>query len=159
MGKPRLLVIYHFFHPDQVVSARIFSDLAEEQARRGWDVTALTCNRSHAEPRVKRPAYEEWNGVKIHRAFRPAWSQKHPLPRLANTAWMLNAWILRSMALGPFDAIVIGSDPSFAAALAIPLRACDRGRRSFTGASTSTPTRSWRSGAARRAPWRARRAR
>lgn len=122
MGKPRLLVIYHFFHPDQVVSARMFSDLAEEQARRGWDVTALTCNRSHADPRVNLPAYEEWNGVRIHRTFRPAWSQKSPLPRLANTAWMLGAWPLRSLALGTFDAIVIGSDPSFAAALAIPLR-------------------------------------
>src|SRR5437763_157009 len=75
MPRPRLLVLYHFFHPDQVVSARIFSDLAEEQAKRGWDVTALTCNRSHAEASARYPSHERWNGVQIHRAFRPAWSQ------------------------------------------------------------------------------------
>jgi colanic acid biosynthesis glycosyl transferase WcaI len=122
-ARPRLLVLYHFFHPDPVVSARIFSDLAEEQTRRGWEVTVLTCNRSHADSAVRYAADETWNGVRIHRVFRPAWSQKHPVPRLGNSAWLLSAWLLRSRQLGDFDAIVIGSDPSFAAALAIPLRA------------------------------------
>jgi len=123
MRQRRLLVLYHFFHPDQVVSARIFSDLAEEQAKRGWEVTALTCNRSHANPAESYPPDERWNGVQIQRLFRPAWSQKHPVPRLANSAWMLGAWFLRTLRLDAFDAVVIGSDPSFAAALAIPLRA------------------------------------
>ena len=122
-ARPRLLVFYHFFHPDQVVSARIFSDFAEEQARRGWDVTAVTCNRAHGDDAARFPAEELWNGVRIVRVFRPAWSQKRPLPRLGNSGWLLSAWFLRSTRLGPFDAIVIGSDPSFAASLAIPLRA------------------------------------
>jgi colanic acid biosynthesis glycosyl transferase WcaI len=120
--RPRLLVLYHFFHPDQVVSARIFSDFAEEQSRRGWDVTALTCNRSHADLHISYPPQETWNEVRIYRVYRPAWSQKHPLSRLGNSAWTLSAWLLRTLALGHFDAIVIGSDPSFAATLAIPLR-------------------------------------
>src|SRR5262245_10426813 len=125
MSSPRrrLLVLYHYFHPEQVVSARIFSDLAVEQARRGWDVTALTCNRSHLDETVRYPPDELWNGVQIHRVFRPAWSQKRPLPRLGNSAWTLSAWLLRAVRLGKFDAVVIGSDPSFAASLAIPLRA------------------------------------
>jgi colanic acid biosynthesis glycosyl transferase WcaI len=122
MPRRRLLVLYHFFHPDQVVSARIFSDLAEEQSKRGWDVTALTCNRSHGEASTRYASHDRWNGVEIHRVFRPAWSQKHPMSRLGNSVWMLSAWFLRSLKLGTFDAIVIGSDPSFAVALAIPLR-------------------------------------
>jgi colanic acid biosynthesis glycosyl transferase WcaI len=121
--RPRLLVLYHFFHPDVVVSAQILSGFAEEQARRGWDVTAVTSNRSHGDGPERLASEEIWNDVRIHRVFRPAWSQKRPLPRLANSAWMLTAWFLRSLRLGAFDAIVIGSDPSFAAALAIPLRA------------------------------------
>jgi len=120
---PRLLVLYHFFHPDQVVSARIFSDFAAEQARRGWDVTALTTNRSLDDEAARYPAAETWNGVSIHRVFRPAWSQKRPVPRLGNSAWTLAAWFARALQLGPFDAVVLGSDPSFAASLAIPLRA------------------------------------
>jgi len=120
---PRLLVLYHFFHPDQVVSARIFSDFAAEQVRRGWNVTALTTNRSLDDASARYPGQETWNGVKIHRVFRPAWTQKRPVPRLGNSAWTLAAWFARALQLGPFDAVVIGSDPSFAASLAIPLRA------------------------------------
>jgi glycosyltransferase involved in cell wall biosynthesis len=122
-ARPRLLVLYHFFHPDQVVSARIFSDFAAEQARRGWNVTAVTCNRSHGDGDASFPPEELWNDVRILRVYRPAWSQKKPLPRLGNSAWLLSAWFLRTKTLGELDAIVIGSDPSFAAALAIPLRA------------------------------------
>jgi glycosyltransferase involved in cell wall biosynthesis len=122
-SRPRLLVLYHFFHPDQVVSARIFSDFAAERARQGWDVTVLTCNRSHGDEAAVYPAEETWNGVRIRRVFRPSWSQKKPLPRLGNSAWLLGAWFLESTKLGDFDAIVIGSDPSFAASIAIPLRA------------------------------------
>jgi glycosyltransferase involved in cell wall biosynthesis len=118
-----LLVLYHFFHPDQVVSARLFSDLAVEQARRGWDVTALTCNRSHGDESVRYPAQESWSGVHIRRVFRPGWSQKKPLPRMGNSAWLIGAWFLETTKLGDFDAIVIGSDPTFAASIAIPLRA------------------------------------
>jgi glycosyltransferase involved in cell wall biosynthesis len=44
------------------------------------------------------------------------------VPRLGNSAWTLSAWFLHSLRLEAFDAIIIGSDPSFAAALAIPLR-------------------------------------
>jgi colanic acid biosynthesis glycosyl transferase WcaI len=165
-ARPRLLVLYHFFHPDRVVSARIFSDLAAEQARRGWDVTALTCNRSHADPTARFPAQELWNDVRIVRVFRPAWSQKRPLPRLGNSAWTLSAWFARALQLGPFDAVVIGSDPSFAASLAIPLRAAwprvpilhwcldvfpDAGEEEWTGATRllSPPSRAIMSAAYR----------
>src|SRR6266436_1579203 len=120
---PRLLVLYHFFHPEQVVSASIFSDFAAEQARRGWDVTALTCNRSHGDDDVRLPPEELWSGARVRRDFRPAWSQKKPLPRLGNSAWLLSAWFLETIKLGAFDAIVVGSDPTFAVSIAIPLRA------------------------------------
>jgi glycosyltransferase involved in cell wall biosynthesis len=166
-ARPRLLVFYHFFHPDEVVSARIFSDFAVEQARRGWDVTAVTCNRAHGDGAARFPSEEIWNGVRIVRVFRPAWSQKKPLPRLANTAWLINVWFLRSLELGPFDAIVIGSDPMFSATLAIPLRAArrrtpilhwcldvfpDAGEAEWTGATRllSPPARALMSAAYRR---------
>jgi colanic acid biosynthesis glycosyl transferase WcaI len=119
---PRLLVCYHFFHPDDVVSARMFTDLAVEQARRGWEVTALACNRSWRDPQARLPAREEWRGVHIHRVFRPPWDQARPVQRLGNSAWMLAAWFLRALRLGRFDAIVIGSDPAFSPLVAMALR-------------------------------------
>ncbi|MES1209494.1 MAG: glycosyltransferase family 4 protein [Pseudomonadota bacterium] len=119
---PRLLLLYHFFHPDDVVSARMFSDLAVEQRRRGWDVVALTSNRSCFDPDRTYPAREDWAGGEIHRVFRPPLKQSRPVQRLANSAWMTAAWLARAAGLGPFDAVVIGSDPAFAPLIGPGLR-------------------------------------
>lgn len=119
---PRLLLCYHFFHPDDVAGARMFTDLAIEQSRRGWEVSALAGNRLWRDPRVVLPHFERWNGIDIHRVFRPPWDQARPIERLGNSAWMLAAWLARAARLGPFDAIVIGSDPAFSALIVPALR-------------------------------------
>ncbi len=122
---PRLLLCYHFFHPDDVVSARMFSDLAVEQQRRGWQVDVLTSNRLWRNPRAQLPARENWDGVGIHRVYRPPWDQARALQRLGNSAWMTAAWLMAARALGETgapDAIVIGSDPAFSPTLALGLR-------------------------------------
>jgi hypothetical protein len=119
---PRVLLIYHFFHPDDVVSARLYSELAAGLRARGWDVTALTSNRSWADPHVRLPSRERWHGVTIERAYRPPWDQAKPLHRIANASWLLGAWLRRVATMRPFDAVVIGSDPTFAAAFVLPLR-------------------------------------
>jgi colanic acid biosynthesis glycosyl transferase WcaI len=119
---PRLLLAYHFFHPDDVVSARIFSDLAVEQQRRGWEVTVVTSNRSCFDQARRFDPFEDWNGVQIHRVFRPPFTQSRPLQRLANSGWMTAAWLARIGELGPFDAIVVGSDPAFAPTMGRALR-------------------------------------
>lgn len=38
----RILLIYHFFQPDPVISARLFAELAEELERAGHRVTVFT---------------------------------------------------------------------------------------------------------------------
>lgn len=119
---PRLLLAYHFFHPDDVVSARMFSDLAVEQRRRGWEVVALTSNRSCFDPTRSYPAREDWQGVQIHRLFRPPLRQSRPVERLTNSGWMTASWLARAATLGPFDAAVVGSDPAFAPLIGPGLR-------------------------------------
>jgi colanic acid biosynthesis glycosyl transferase WcaI len=119
---PRLLLAYHFFHPDDVVSARMFSDLATEQRRRGWEVVALTSNRSCFDPRRVYPPREDWGGVEIRRAFRPPLRQSRPIERLLNSGWMTAAWLAQAARLGPIDAAVVGSDPAFAPLIGPGLR-------------------------------------
>jgi colanic acid biosynthesis glycosyl transferase WcaI len=119
---PRLLLAYHFFHPDDVISARIFSDFAVEQQRRGWQVSVVTSNRSCFDPARVYPRFEDWNGIEIHRLFRPPWTQARPLQRLANSGWMTAAWLTKIRGLGPFDAAVVGSDPAFCASVGPGMR-------------------------------------
>jgi len=123
---PRLLLAYHFFHPDDVVSARIFSDFAVEQQRRGWEVSVVTSNRSCFDPARTYPPFEDWNGIQIHRVFRPPWTQARPVQRLGNSGWMTAAWLAKisrlTARLGAFDAVVVGSDPAFCASVGRGLR-------------------------------------
>lgn len=123
-GSPvRALLAYHFFRPDDVVSARLFTDLAVGLQERGWEVTALTSVRSWADPTKRFAAHERWRGISIERVMRPAWDQRRPRQRMLNSAWMLSAWLVRALTLRPpFDAVIIGSDPAFAPLLVPVLR-------------------------------------
>lgn len=113
MGE-RTLVIYHFFHPDDVVSARILSNLAEGLAMRRWAVTALTSDRIHGDPKARVEKREEmWRGVRIHRASRPAFKQSSNLGRLLNAFWLMARWLMFIARQPAYDAVVLGSDPQF----------------------------------------------
>jgi len=122
MLRPKVLLAYHFFHPDGVVSARLFSDLALGLHRRGWSVTVLTSNRTWGRPSVRLSRREHWNDVAIERIHRPDWAQERPVQRLLNSAWLLAGWLAVAPRLGRFDAAVVGSDPAFAPVLLHPLR-------------------------------------
>jgi colanic acid biosynthesis glycosyl transferase WcaI len=109
----RVGVLYQFFHPDDVVSARIFSDFCAELSRRGWEVTAWPCNRPCHDAKERYPLTEEWEGVAIRRIWRPALRQASKLGRVVNAAWMFAAWcwaLLRDRRNRP-DVLVIGTDP------------------------------------------------
>src|SRR5262249_51799946 len=82
-----------------------------------------TSNRSWRDPHVRYPATEDWDGVRIHRVARPPWDQARRLARLGNSGWLLPGLLARILSLPAPDAIVIGSDPTFAPLLALGLRA------------------------------------
>ncbi|MBR6371669.1 MAG: hypothetical protein IKS20_00665, partial [Victivallales bacterium] len=65
-----VLLIYHFFHPDTVISARLYSDLAEDLVAAGHEVTVYASNRC-IRAKGELPECEEWRGVKIRRFARP----------------------------------------------------------------------------------------
>ncbi len=109
---PRILVLYHFLPPDDVVSAQIFGDLCEGLAARGWTVTARPCNRSCFEPHARHRLCETWRGVTIRRVWRPPLSQSSAIGRILNALWMTGAWSLEALRPEPMpDAVLVGTDP------------------------------------------------
>jgi glycosyltransferase involved in cell wall biosynthesis len=125
---PKALVLYHYFHPDDVVSARHFSDLATGLASRGWDVTVLPCNRGCRDESQEFGAEEHWEGLTIRRVWRPAFRQASSLGRVLNTAWMLAAWSLASLRERP-DILIVGTDPMFGVLVALPWKTLRPGTR------------------------------
>jgi colanic acid biosynthesis glycosyl transferase WcaI len=113
--KPSILLLYHFFFPDDVAGASYMYQLAQELTHRGWHVTVLTTNRYCHEPHCYIPHKEEHiQGIHVIRLPRPAWNQAYPLQRIMNSAWVIAGWLLKLVRMQSFDVILVGSDPAFA---------------------------------------------
>jgi colanic acid biosynthesis glycosyl transferase WcaI len=124
---PCVTLLYHFFHPDDVVSARQFSDLGVSLAATGWSVIARPCNRTwtgHNNALPPLAARERWQAVDIRRVWRPALEQASNLGRAINAVWMLAAWTLAAAfsRRHEHEAVIIGTDPVFAVLVALPWR-------------------------------------
>ena len=109
---PKALIFYHFFYPDDVISATIISELAEGLVKRGWDVTAMPSNRSCHDGSSTYPSVEEWKGVHIRRVWRPGLRQASVAGRLLNAVWMIFRWSMAALSFRyAADVIIIGTDP------------------------------------------------
>ena len=124
MPNPHAVLLYHYFHPDPVVSARLFADIAEGLTARGWDVTAMPCTRGCRDESQSFPKQETWSGGRVERIWRPNWKQSSTRGRLFNTAWMLAAWSWRALTTKrrPREVMVVGSDPPLSVLTALPWR-------------------------------------
>jgi colanic acid biosynthesis glycosyl transferase WcaI len=117
---PRALVLYHFFHPDDVVSSRHFSDMAAGLAERGWQVIARPSNRSCRDESRNYMRSETARNIRIERVWRPRFRQARALGRLLNAVWMLAAWSLATFRTNAPDLLVVGTDPILSVFVAIP---------------------------------------
>ena len=109
----RILLIYHFFHPDTVISARLYSDLAEDLVKAGHEVTVYTSNRC-IRKEGELPESEEWHGVKIRRFSRPDFRQGSNIGRVLNSLILQRKWLKAFKEhRNDFDAVIVGTDPQF----------------------------------------------
>ena len=114
--KPSITLLYHFFYPDDVVSARHFTQFAEGLRDCGWQVRILTSNRYCRYPKKTIPQSKElWNDIEIVRVYRPSFPQSKNYGRMLNTIWILFGWSWHLLFLKRTDVIVVGTDPQFAA--------------------------------------------
>ena len=120
----QLHLLYHFFHPDDVISARLFSDLAESALQHGHRVSVMPSVRSCHDGEAAYPKRENWKGVEIHRVWRPDWKQGSNRGRVGNTIAMLAGWTWRALwtRRSKNETVVIGTDPPLGVLIAIPWR-------------------------------------
>lgn len=119
-----VVLLYHFYYPDDVISARLFSDLAVDLQAGGYAVTAMPCRRSCFDPGQLYPSRQNWSGGFIRRVWRPAFSQKSNLGRILNALWMLVLWTWRAVWFSRRRPVIVivGTDPVLGVLAAIPWR-------------------------------------
>ncbi len=111
-AKPSIAVLYHFFPPDDTISAVLFGDVASGLASLGWQVSAHPSTRSSQDDEICLSPSEEWRGVSIRRIWRPNLRQASDSGRFLNAAWMIFRWSLLALTLRPRpDVLLVGTDP------------------------------------------------
>jgi colanic acid biosynthesis glycosyl transferase WcaI len=115
---PSALILFQYFHPDDVVTASHFTELAEGLVRRGWRVTAMPCNRS-CRTAETYPSHGVHRGVTIKRIWRPAFPQNKSWGLIANCLWMLAAWSLKTLTTHE-TVVIVGTNPILSAAVTVP---------------------------------------
>ncbi len=120
---PQAVVLYHYFPPDDVVSAIHFGELSAGLVARGWDVQAFPSNRSCRNAALQFLAREDVNGVKIRRIWRPGFIQSSGVGRMLNASWMIARWSALGLnrSVNP-DVLIIGTDPIMSVLVAIVWR-------------------------------------
>ena len=110
-----ILLIYHFFHPDKVVSAQIFSDLAKDLSAAGHKVTVFTSNH-YFNGTLISPDEEPFPAVNVEicRFSRPSFRQNGNIGRLLNSFILQRKWVKAfEKCHAEFDAVILGTDPQF----------------------------------------------
>ena len=107
-----ILIMYHFYKPDDVISAHLFTELAEGLAQKGWDVTVYTSNRYCTRPNETITEKQETiNNVKIIRFSRWGLNQGKNISRLINSAIISTKWLINILFAKNYDIILMGTDP------------------------------------------------
>ncbi len=116
----KILLLYQFYAPDDVVSAIEFTQLGEGLAAKGHVVEAWPSNRScHQEDAVYTTKPEILNGVKVRRVWRPGFHQHLFWGRILNALWVEASWKIRALfTMNKPEVVIIGTDPIFAIFLA-----------------------------------------
>jgi colanic acid biosynthesis glycosyl transferase WcaI len=115
---PKILILYHFYEPDDVVSAVLFSGLGQGLAAQGLDVEVWPSNRScHHENQTYSLKSEKSGEVLIRRVWRPAFQQHRLMGRVLNALWVETSWFCRALFSKTPDMVIIGTDPIFSVLL------------------------------------------
>jgi len=128
---PKIVVLYHYYRPDDVVSAQHIADLCEELVKRGWEVETWPANRScHHVEDVYGLGEEVIGGVRVKRVWRPKLERESFLRRIAVSLWMEAVWAWRAAFPkgGRPDIYLTGTDPFFAVFLSPWLKRVGRAR-------------------------------
>lgn len=113
----RVVFINRFYHPDEQATAQLLTDLAEELAQRGHDVSVIA-----SMPAQPSSASERRREVLIHRVRTTQWGRHHVAGRLMDfaTFYLSACWrLFRTLRGG--DIAVVMTDPPLLGLIVQPI--------------------------------------
>jgi colanic acid biosynthesis glycosyl transferase WcaI len=126
------LILSQVYLPDPASVGQHLADAAVELVRRGHRVVVLTSDRGYDDPSLVYPRHEVIDGVEVRRiSWTSFGKQSMSLRLLAGVSFTLQA-VIRGMAVGSIDAILVSTTPPL-----VPIAAL------LLGALRRTPIKYW----------------
>jgi colanic acid biosynthesis glycosyl transferase WcaI len=112
--RPRILMISQVYIPDSTSVGQHFADVAEEMARRGWDVRVYAASRGYSDPSLVFPRRQVQNGVDVRRLPLSSFGKTSiPVRLLAQVLFMVQVVLFGLLTPG-LRAIFVSTSPPFA---------------------------------------------
>ncbi len=121
----RICIVNEFFYPDSAGgTGTVLSDLVRSlrEMDSELEIDVVTSTNLYRQPQTSLPAYEEWNGVRIHRLATP-----HPnglsMPlRLGANLLFCTLALAKLVSLPAYDLVLLGTAPPMVALGAVALK-------------------------------------
>lgn len=111
----KVLLVNQAFYPDVVSTAQYLTDLAEDLAGRGCQVTVLAGRRGYAAPHPVYPRREVYRGIRVIRVCRFQFGRRNRITRLLDALLYNLAFTVRMAFLPRFDRVVALTTPPMVA--------------------------------------------
>jgi colanic acid biosynthesis glycosyl transferase WcaI len=128
-SKRSILFLNRYYWPDVAATGQMLTDLAEDLARDGWNVTVIAGRSAYSGNGARLPRQESRNGVRILRVASGGYDRDRAFGRLADYVTYMGGAFLRLLRIRQPEVVVAMSDPPF---LLLPVLAAARLRGSRT---------------------------
>jgi glycosyltransferase involved in cell wall biosynthesis len=111
-GPPRrILFINQYYWPDHASTAQHLTDLAEFLARQGFECHVLSSQGRYKPGQPRPPAFEQHEGVTIHRVPATSLGRRGTLARMTDYLSFYSGAFFRALLLPRFDLVVTLTTP------------------------------------------------
>lgn len=114
----RLLFINRYFYPDISATAQLLTELTEDLAARGENITVITGHAAYAGGPTVLPPQEMYKGIRILRVGFTRFGRTHTLGRLADYCSFWISAFVTALRTKRQDCLVVLSDPPLLSVLA-----------------------------------------
>ena len=117
----RIVLLNQYYAPDEAATARFLSDVGEDLAGQGHQVSAVCSRRSYSDPSIIYPARETIRQVRVYRAWTTGFGRFSKLGRLIDYAsFLIGAGCILALH-GRIDVVLSLTTPPMIASLGLAL--------------------------------------
>jgi colanic acid biosynthesis glycosyl transferase WcaI len=109
----RVLLLNQTFYPDLVATAQHMADLGRHMVQRGHEFEVIASRSAYQQHDALLPAYEDWEGIRIHRVGRSFFGKGTILQRLFDFALFYVAAMFKALRVPRPDVVLCLTTPPF----------------------------------------------